>query len=866
MTLISIIVPTYNVSKYIRQCLDSIANQTFADIEIICVDDGSTDETLQILQEYAKDDSRVQVIKKANTGYGNSVNVGIEASKGQYISIVESDDFICLEMCNILYALTNNGYVDIVKANFWEYFSEDTERLVENKATINTDRKLIQENTNPFTVRDKPEILWGHPSIWSGIYKKDFLDKNNITFMEVKGGGWVDNPFFFETMLLAESIVWTNKPVYYYRKTNLNSSSNNITDLTLPIRRMINNMDVVERLGYKDVAIMKFVYARAMMYIDGVLEDPNYAMQKIAIKSASMELAKRISKPVIDDFFHIWDKMKYYRTSSPLTNIVKRPYKIMLYNWVPFDSHAGGGVTKYCYNIISEMLAKRSDLEIYFLSSGWAYTASTKKCYINRLSVPYSDRLFHFEIVNSPIPAEQAMVLANPNETIQNSQLKDIFRNFIEKNGEFDVIHFQNVEGLSLDVLDLKKEYQSTKFIYSIHNYIPICPTGFYYNKGKHCVCSPEHCAKDCVKCINLAKRIDVAGKLYDRALSGKKEGRIIKKQEWLSAFNFDVYDKAVTIDSCNKFTEAFISKLNSNMDKMFAVSQKVRKIVIQNGIDSEKVMTNYIGTRVADYQINCANTKINANDKLFKLAYLGSDINNEEKGYPFLIDVLRSLDQTIACKVDLVLTTTNGIKKELKNMLGHFNSVEVIKGYKHNQLGEILKGVHLGVVPVLWEDNLPQIAIEMMAHGVPILTSTFGGASELVNNKSFHFTGGDKVDFTNKLVHFVTNSAEVSKFWDDRVRLVTLNEHTDFLFEQYGMPKEAKTITITSDEYITLLQENEFLYKNLSHFAVLSRNASLASKCRKCLSLFKKTIHYCKRNGINSALRRIKQGLNSEL
>lgn len=89
---VSIVVPIYNVEKYLRQCLDSIVNQTLKNIEIICVNDGSTDNSLKIIQEFADKDSRIKIINKENTGYGNSMNIGFDAAIGEYIGIVESDD------------------------------------------------------------------------------------------------------------------------------------------------------------------------------------------------------------------------------------------------------------------------------------------------------------------------------------------------------------------------------------------------------------------------------------------------------------------------------------------------------------------------------------------------------------------------------------------------------------------------------------------------------------------------------------------------------------------------------------------------------------------------------------------------------
>ena len=93
MPKVSILIPIFNVEKYLRQCLDSAVNQTLKDIEIICINDGSTDSSLEILKEYAKVYNSIKIINKQNTGYGHSMNCGLKLAKGEYIGIIESDDF-----------------------------------------------------------------------------------------------------------------------------------------------------------------------------------------------------------------------------------------------------------------------------------------------------------------------------------------------------------------------------------------------------------------------------------------------------------------------------------------------------------------------------------------------------------------------------------------------------------------------------------------------------------------------------------------------------------------------------------------------------------------------------------------------------
>jgi len=118
---VSIIVPIYNVEKYLKECIESLLNQTLMQIEIICVNDGSTDRSLQIAQEYSQKDNRLIIIDKQNYGYGHTMNRGLEIAKGEYIGIVESDDFVKENMFEILYNLAKKHDVDVVKSNFYYY-------------------------------------------------------------------------------------------------------------------------------------------------------------------------------------------------------------------------------------------------------------------------------------------------------------------------------------------------------------------------------------------------------------------------------------------------------------------------------------------------------------------------------------------------------------------------------------------------------------------------------------------------------------------------------------------------------------------------------------------------------------------------
>ena len=118
---VSVLVPIYNVQDFLPECLDSLVNQTLKEIEIICINDGSTDNSLDIIKQYAKKEKRIVIIDKKNSGYGDSMNQGLKKATGEYIGIVESDDFIELNAFESLYNIAKKNNVEAVKSNFYEF-------------------------------------------------------------------------------------------------------------------------------------------------------------------------------------------------------------------------------------------------------------------------------------------------------------------------------------------------------------------------------------------------------------------------------------------------------------------------------------------------------------------------------------------------------------------------------------------------------------------------------------------------------------------------------------------------------------------------------------------------------------------------
>ena len=213
---VSVLVPICNVEKYLAQCLDSLVNQTLQEIEIICINDGSTDNSLSIIKEYAAKDGRIVVIDKPNSGYGDSMNRGLKIAKGEYIGIVESDDFADVDMFEQLYRFAQLGNIDIVRSNYYEYWDDKGDALF-FEADITRYDKMI-------SLSEEPTLLLMPPAIWSAIYRKNFLLENDIRFLPTPGASYQDTSFFIKTLCKAKKIVYTKDKFLHYRQDNVSSS------------------------------------------------------------------------------------------------------------------------------------------------------------------------------------------------------------------------------------------------------------------------------------------------------------------------------------------------------------------------------------------------------------------------------------------------------------------------------------------------------------------------------------------------------------------------------------------------------------------------------------------------------------------
>ena len=266
---ISVIVPIFNAAPYLEQCLDSILCQNQPGMEVICLNDGSTDDSLSIMQAYANANGKVRVIDKPNEGYGATCNRGIAEARGHWISIIEPDDWIRPGMYSAMlaYAGRFNEEPDIVKTPYLRVIDPDTPQ----QTIINCSYRGRVPRNRLFRIQEGIHLIQHHPSIWSALYRKDFLDANDIRFKPIPGAGWADNPFLMETMLKAQKIAYLDKPFYCYREeTEEKSRAVAVNSTMLPFDRWHDMMDIIEELGVTNEVILRAHNRRGFIYLSGV--------------------------------------------------------------------------------------------------------------------------------------------------------------------------------------------------------------------------------------------------------------------------------------------------------------------------------------------------------------------------------------------------------------------------------------------------------------------------------------------------------------------------------------------------------------------------------------------------------------------
>ena len=263
--LISIVVPVYNVARYLDKCINSIISQEYKDLEIILVDDGSTDESGRKCDLWAEKDNRIRVIHKENGGLSDARNVGIDNARGYYISFIDSDDFISEQYIQELYENIINTESDISICNPYYYYEQDNNTKTVERYKIKIDR--IEGNSIDMT-----KILlyqkYFDTSAWGKLYKTELFKENGIYYP--KGKLYEDIATTYKVFLKAKKIVFINRNLYFYRQRSDSIMSSKFNkkemDYINNAQEMMENLSKLNIEMLNKAAISRFLSTNFAIY------------------------------------------------------------------------------------------------------------------------------------------------------------------------------------------------------------------------------------------------------------------------------------------------------------------------------------------------------------------------------------------------------------------------------------------------------------------------------------------------------------------------------------------------------------------------------------------------------------------------
>lgn len=382
MPKVSIIIPVYNAEKFISKCLDSVLNQSLREIEVFCIDDGSTDKSWEILQRYAKKDERLTAIQQVNSGAAIARNKGLKRATGEYIGFVDADDSIDENYFEELYRTAIDSNADISRAFVKVKF--DNENLVSQiRMDVDSYERFYNDEGKEAVESDKLKL---RAVIWLSIYRTSFLRENNITFVAKLRTGQ-DSVFNLYASYYANKIVHTQNRVYYYRlvrddslMTQFNYSSSGLLSRALVLQEVVSfinskhdyNKDAYiekvtgalnfildraanvkgdktftdisrimtatwSKIKYKD-GIKEFMFENRKEYLQSIDDTPNddnlllyYAQNDLREENLRLKQSLEEVGRTLDDLYHSksWKVTKPMRAVKKIISVIKRSLRIV---------------------------------------------------------------------------------------------------------------------------------------------------------------------------------------------------------------------------------------------------------------------------------------------------------------------------------------------------------------------------------------------------------------------------------------------------------------------------------------------------------------------------------------------------------
>ncbi len=470
--------------------------------------------------------------------------------------------------------------------------------------------------------------------------------------------------------------------------------------------------------------------------------------------------------------------------------------RVLQYNWVDPEDLAGrgGGVRVYMQGLVRAQ-AECAGMQVVTLASGLAHDLGARaprwRCV----------RKGHFEIVNARPLAPSQADFASPAQ-ISHPPTESTFRDLLMRTGPYDVVHFHTLEGLPAQVLAIAAA--QARVVLSLHNYHTLCPqVNLWWQERGHCTDFAG--GARCAICLPQVPNMQAVRRAYQVETAFARLGigpgrwpynhllRPALHAGWRGLKRLSRRDTSPPAAPARSAPFAqrraqMIALINAHCAQVLAVSDCTRAIAQAHGMD--RVQTLYIGTgharEWARTQPRDWPARFGAARPLH-LTYLG--YMRRDKGFDFLLEALRALPPDMARRVHLRVAARRGppaVMARLIALRGHLAGLDWQDGYRHADLNRLLNETDLGVVPPLWQDNLPQTALEMHARHIPLLTSDRGGARELGGCDTLTFRAGDTADFTARLSHVLGGAICLRRYWARARVPQSMDQHAQDLIHRY--------------------------------------------------------------------------------
>lgn len=289
---VSVIVPVYNVEKYLSQCLDTIVNQTLRDIEIICVDDSSTDGSLAILEKYANEDSRIKIVNNIHTGYGASSarKAGFDVAQGEYLSFLDSDDYFDLNLLEKVYTRAEEFDADVVVYDA-QYFDSNTGSFMPSGIVLN---QMMLPKKDVFSAKEVGDyiFLFTVSTFWQTMLKKEYVIKEELKFQSIN---FTDDVLFIGTAFAcANRMTIIPEKLVYYRThidTNQTAKANNYP-LSAPDACLALKNELVQKGMFEELrnAFANYAVRFCAWYLDSLTSYESFEILYTALATKYFEL------------------------------------------------------------------------------------------------------------------------------------------------------------------------------------------------------------------------------------------------------------------------------------------------------------------------------------------------------------------------------------------------------------------------------------------------------------------------------------------------------------------------------------------------------------------------------------------------